>query len=269
MTSSIPGSCCFTGFLHQGDPKGEIEQINNFRAYVARPEGDKTPNKAVILLSDIFGIFPNSQLVADAFAVNGYLWVLPDLLNVDQVSIADYDAKAIDIGAWISRHTVEDVAPIVEATIKFLRTNLDVQNVAAAGYCFGGKYVVRYLKAGQLDSGYIAHPSFVTKEELGAIQRPLSISAAGTICLPYPARSLYLLWLNMSLTSSEHDPIFTMANRHASEETLIGTGQEFQINLFSAVSHGFAIRGDITQPRVRFSKEQAFAQAVAWFNHTL
>ncbi|GFF60224.1 protein AIM2 [Aspergillus udagawae] len=245
MASSISGSCCFTGFLHEGDLKGEIKQINNLRAYIAHPEGDEKPNKAVILLSDIFGIFPNCQLVADAFAANGYLAVLPDLFNRDQVNIGDYDAKTIDVGAWLSRHTVDDVAPIVEATIEHLRTVLHVQKVAAAGYCFGGKYVVRYLTVGQLDSGYITHPSFVTKEELSAIQRPLSISAA------------------------EHDSIFTMANRHSSEETLIGTGQEFQINLFSGVSHGFAIRGDLSQPRVWFSKERAFVQAVALFNHTL
>ncbi|GFF57304.1 protein AIM2 [Aspergillus udagawae] len=246
MAYSLSGSCCFTGFLHDGELKGEMKQINNIRAYIAHPEGDEKPNKAVILLSDIFGIFPNSQLVADAFAANGYLAVLPDLFNGDQVNIGDYDAKTtIDVGAWLSRHTVNDVAPIVEATIEHLRTVLHVQKVAAAGYCFGGKYVVRYLKVGQLDSGYIAHPSFVTKEESGAIQRPLSISAA------------------------EHDAIFTTANRHASEETLIGTGQEFQNNLFSGVSHRFAIRGDLSQPRIRFSKERAFAQAVAWFNHTL
>jgi dienelactone hydrolase len=90
-------------------------------------------------LSDLFGIFPNSQLVADAFAANGYLAVLPDLFNGDQVNIGDYDAKTIDVGAWLSRHTVDDVAPIVEATIEHLRTVLHVQKVAAAGYCFDGK----------------------------------------------------------------------------------------------------------------------------------
>ncbi|GFG16584.1 protein AIM2 [Aspergillus udagawae] len=114
-------------------------RINNIRAYIAHPEGDEKPNKAVILLSDIFGIFPNRQLVADAFAANGYLAVLPDLFNGDQVNIGDYDAKTIDVGAWLSRHTVDDVASIVEATIEHLRTVLYVQKVAAAGYCFGGK----------------------------------------------------------------------------------------------------------------------------------
>lgn len=108
----------------------------------------------------------------------------------------------------------------------------------------------------------------MTKEELGVIQKPLSISAAGTIYHPYLACLLHLSGRN-KLILSEHDPIFTTANRHASETSLIGTGQSFQINLFSGVHHGFAIRGDLNQPHVQFAKEQAFAQAVAWFDYTL
>jgi hypothetical protein len=41
------------------------------------------------------------------------------------------------------------------------------------------QYVVRNLRGGHLDCGYIAHPSFVTVEELSAITEPLSIAAAG------------------------------------------------------------------------------------------
>jgi hypothetical protein len=36
---------------------------------------------------------------------------------------------------------------------------------------------------------------------------------------------------------------------------LIKTGQPYQINLFSGVEHGFAVRADITQPTIRFAKE--------------
>jgi len=35
------------------------------------------------------------------------------------------------------------------------------------------------LKDGILDGGFVAHPSFVTSEELSAITKPLSIAAAG------------------------------------------------------------------------------------------
>jgi hypothetical protein len=45
---------------------------------------------------------------------------------------------------------------------------------------FQAKYVVRFLKGnGLFDAGYVAHPSYVTDEELKAITRPLSIAAAG------------------------------------------------------------------------------------------
>ena len=40
----------------------------------------------------------------------------------------------------------------------------------------------------------------------------------------------------------------------------------FQINLFSDVEHGFAVRCDLSQRRQRFAKENAFGQAVAWFD---
>lgn len=51
---------------------------------------------------------------------------------------------------------------------------------------FNLQYVVRFL-AGQrstaIDAGYIAHPSFVTEDELAAIQKPLAISASGAYLL--------------------------------------------------------------------------------------
>ena len=40
----------------------------------------------------------------------------------------------------------------------------------------------------------------------------------------------------------------------------------YQINLFSDVQHGFAVRTDISKRREKFAKEQAFLQAVAWFD---
>jgi hypothetical protein len=41
------------------------------------------------------------------------------------------------------------------------------------------QYVARFLKNGKLDAGYTAHPSLLTKEELGVIEKPFSIAAAG------------------------------------------------------------------------------------------
>jgi dienelactone hydrolase len=103
---------------------------------------------------------------------------------------------------------------------------------------------VRHYKDG-IDVGYLAHPSYVEEEELAAITGPLSISAAET------------------------DHIFPAEKRQKSEEILKKTGLPYQINLFSGVAHGFAVRTDVSKKVEKFAKEQAFLQAVAWFDEYL
>jgi dienelactone hydrolase len=63
----------------------------------------------------------------------------------------------------------------------------------------------------------------------------------------------------------ENDFIFPTEKRRESEGILSKTGQPYQINLFNGVEHGFAVRGDPSQPVQKFAKEQAFLQAVHWF----
>lgn len=101
--------------------------------------------------------------------------------------------------------------------------------------------VARSVKNG-IKAGFFAHPSFVSEDELKAFNVPLSIAAAET------------------------DTIFTNEMRHKSEEILREKGDPYQINLYSQVEHGFSVRGDMSKPEVRFAKEQAFIQAITWFN---
>ncbi|KAJ0268518.1 hypothetical protein Brms1b_012823 [Colletotrichum noveboracense] len=126
-------------------------------------------------------------------------------------------------------HTTETIDPIVQAAIKYLK-GMGIEKIGAAGYCFGAK------------CGFIAHPSFVDSDELAAITGPLSIAAA------------------------EFDDIFPAEKRHESEAILAKTGKDYQINLFSGVSHGFSVRGDVKDEKQRFAKEQAFYQAITWFD---
>lgn len=101
--------------------------------------------------------------------------------------------------------------------------------------------VARSVKNG-IKAGFFAHPSFVSEDELKAFNVPLSIAAAET------------------------DTIFTNEMRHKSEEILREKGDPYQINLYSQVEHGFSVRGDMSKPEVRFAKEQAFIQAITWYN---
>lgn len=114
--------------------------------------------------------------MADQFAARGYLVVMPDLFHGDPIPI-DYGPD-FDIMGWYNQHLPPRVDPIVDAMLGQMRSTLGCQRVGAVGYCFGGKYVCRYLKAGKLNAGFMAHPTMVQVGELEGVEGPLSIAAA-------------------------------------------------------------------------------------------
>ncbi|KAF4951853.1 hypothetical protein FSARC_12803 [Fusarium sarcochroum] len=249
MASNQPGKCCTEGVRHEGQPTGKSIKIgNNIDAYIATaPENKAHKGTGIIYIPDIFGIWINSQLMADQFAANGYTTIIPDLFNGDV--LPSPMPEGFDVMGWINKggdgnspHLPPQIDPVIVETIKYFKEQ-GATKIGAVGYCFGAKYVVRNYKEG-IDVGYTAHPSFVEEEELAAITGPLSIAAA------------------------QIDTLFTTKQRHRSEEILIETGKPFQINLFSGVEHGFAVRGDPKDKSQRFAKEQAFFQAVQWFDHS-
>ena len=56
------------------------------------------------------------------------------------------------------------------------------------------------------------------------------------------------------------------SKRHEMEGILDTLEVPYQINTLSNVEHGFAVRCDLSKASEKFAKEQAFAQAVAWFD---
>ncbi|ODQ69083.1 hypothetical protein LIPSTDRAFT_114257, partial [Lipomyces starkeyi NRRL Y-11557] len=145
MASLPAGACCMEAYAHHGEPAVATD-------------------KAIVYLTDIFGMpFTNHELIADNFAQQGFLTVVPNLFYDDH------------------RHQAEHTEPIIEKTFEFVKKEFPViTKYFSVGYCYGAKYVVRLLDEGKLNAGYIAHPSFVTEEELRTIKGPLSIAAAET-----------------------------------------------------------------------------------------
>ncbi|KAJ5460582.1 uncharacterized protein N7458_002134 [Penicillium daleae] len=243
MTSNLLSHCCTMGSLHEGEAKGEIKTISDISTYFAYPPTKFTEN-AILILTDVIGHeFINAQLIADQFAAKGYFVVMPDLFNGDSVPLNR--PEGFSIMDWLKNHMPMQTEPIINVVLNEMRENLGCKRIGGVGYCFGGKYVCRYLKPGKLDAGFIAHPTMVEPDELKGIEGPLSIAAA------------------------VRDFVFTTAKRHESEEILDGLHVPYQINVFSDVEHGFAVRCDLSKPRQKFAKEQAFDQAVAWFDQYL
>ncbi|KAI1074242.1 dienelactone hydrolase [Whalleya microplaca] len=250
MASNPPSKCCIEGVRHDGEPTGIDLKVGKYDAYLATPDPAKAHKDAAILyIPDIISIFQNSKLLADQYAANGYLTLIIDVFNGDALSLnrpGDFDFMK-----WLTQgttgdnpHTTEAVDPIVEEAIKYLKEEKGVKKLGAVGYCFGAKYVARHYKSG-IQVGYVAHPSFVDEDELEGFKAPLAISAAET------------------------DAIFPAEKRHRSEEILAKNGFPYQIYLYSQVVHGFSVRCDTSKKIEKFAKEQAFLQAVTWFDNWL
>ena len=214
----------------------------------------------------------NPQLIADQFAANGYWVVMPDLFQGDAIELNQLGTGNFDIMTWLTKgrpegkgHLPDTVDPIVEKTLAYMKEQ-GAKKIGAVGYCFGGKYVARFLAKGKgVDVGFTAHPSFVDEAELRGMTGPLSIAAAGKLRKPDKT------W-NNAITNNiaETDTIFPEDKRHESERILKDMGSiPYQMVLYSGVEHGFAVRGDLNKPEIKFAKEAAFIQAVQWFDEFL
>lgn len=73
----------------------------------------------------------------------------------------------------------------------------------------------------------------------------------------------------MAKQSIETDQIFPASKRRETEDILKDMSIPYQITLYSDVEHGFAVRADISKRPVKYAKEAAFVQAVAWFDEFL
>lgn len=246
------------GFRHEGTPLGCFQELFGLDTYVADPQGGEAKKccrekadaqkekKYIVIITDIYGYkFNNVQLIADQLAQQTGITVLvPDILFNDPVIKLD---GSTDFTKWLSSHTPEKTRnEAVQPFLQGLKTERQAEFIGVIGYCFGAKFVIQQLaEDGLADVGAIAHPSFVEAKEVEAIdnKKPLLISAA------------------------ENDSIFTEELRHLTESILKKKGNCYQLDLFSGVNHGFAARGDVSIPWVKYAKEKALADQIHWFKY--
>lgn len=242
MASNPPGACCFKGYYHEGKPRGSLSDLYGIDTYST---GAESNDKVIVVLTDVFGHkLNNTQIVADQLGDAGYRVYIPDILFGDAIEKLD---GSVDFKEWMEKHNPAKTRSVVEQFLFGLKKEHSPKFIGLIGYCFGAKYAVQQIHAteGVADVCAIAHPSFVSIEELAAIgkDKPLLISAAET------------------------DHIFPPDLRHLSEDKLAEIGARYQLDLFSGVSHGFAVRGDEKDPLVRYAREKVLLDQIHWFNH--
>ena len=68
------------------------------------------------------------------------------------------------------------------------------------------------------------------------------------------------------MNAAEMDPGFSQRARNNAEAALGRSKIPFQMTVYGSASHGFAVRGNVTDKRIKYAKEEAYLQAVRWFD---
>ena len=251
------GECCLTGHLHTGKPLGKFEQIDNITTYISHPPASKANGHILLYYADVFGMFTNGLLVMDSFADAGYLVVGLDYFNGDPVYLHRENGKWTDttqtFDQWKDKYTAvaEEYIPRWIEAIKKQFGKEDTK-YACVGYCFGAPYVCESLAPSKSNggkpictAGAFAHPAFLKEHHFRELQNPLFLSCAET------------------------DHTFGTADRNRAIDMMIEDKKKYQLQLFSGVAHGFALRCNLADPYEREVKEQSLRGIVEWFDFWL
>ncbi|KAF8878881.1 dienelactone hydrolase endo-1,3,1,4-beta-D-glucanase [Infundibulicybe gibba] len=241
---------CFKGVTHEGTAEGTWETINGVNCYVATPHKDYPKNKAILFLPDAFGpVLSNAQLLADDFARNGFKVFMPDYFGGDPFPIGYLTGEAVtlDIPKWISNHNAEFTRPFIDKLLVALKEQ-GITEFGATGYCFGGRYVFDLAFENIIKVAAVSHPSL--------LKRPEDLEK-------YAASSNAPLLIN-SCTTDEQFP----HEAQAQADAILGNGKfapGYKREHWEGCVHGFAIRGDLSDPKVKAGKEGSFKATVEWF----
>ncbi|KAI0676103.1 alpha/beta-hydrolase [Trametes maxima] len=240
---------CVQGVRHEGEPTGKIEKIGGIESYVAVPEGDYPKDKVVLFLSDIFGIpLVNNKLLVDDFARNGFRTIMPDLFNGEPGPESGLSKISQDErNAWLSRHGPESWKGVLDAVVDALQAE-GVTWIGTTGYCFGAPPAWYLALKGSSKVTVVTHPSRLrTPEDLEE----------------YRDKAKAPLLIN----GCEVDQMFP-TEAQAKADEILGGGKfapGYERTYWDGCQHGFAVRGDLSNPKVKAGKEGAFIATVKFF----
>jgi len=272
-------SCCLSGTINSGEPKGHVETVGGLQTYVSEPE-NKSKSKTVIFVVDIFGWeFKNVRLLADQYAAKGFYCYIPDvhqggslplsfLQNVEpplkdqeQLSLVDKAKNAVivpaTLGPWLVTHREAVTRPLLDGFVNSVRMIPGTNKIGAIGFCWGGRYAILQAhkqelsgsgsSVGGVDAVFACHPSLVAiPGDFDPVTKPLSL-ALGT-----------------------KDSLLDMKSVGQIQDVLAKkTDVPHEIRLYEDQIHGFALRGDWSSDKDRQAMDEACEQGCQWFEKYL
>ncbi|KAJ3715325.1 Alpha/Beta hydrolase protein [Lentinula raphanica] len=242
---------CIKGVRHEGSPEGKWVSINGVETYVGTPTGNYQKNKVLLFLSDAFGPrFVNSQLLVDDFARNGIKTVAPDFFENDgappELLESPEKRQTFDLPAWLARHSPSATRSLVDKVIAELKEQ-GVTEFAAVGYCYGGRLVFNFAFENVTTVSIASHPSLLKSPD--DLEKYFSTSRAPLL-----------------LNTCTVDDQFPQSSQ-TQADAIFGEGKfapGYKREYFDGCTHGFAVKGDMSNPKIKAGKEGAFKASVEW-----
>jgi len=243
---------CIKGVRHEGTAEGKWEEINGVNCYVATPSGDYPKDKVLLFLPDIFGPqLINAQLLADDFAANNNVkTIIPDYFGGEPCPPDALDpGSTFDFMGWLSTH--RGLRPYIDKLLSALKDQ-GIATIGATGYCLGARPVFDLAFENLISVSVVNHPS--------GLQNPTDLEKYRDL-----AKAPLLI------NSCSIDDMFTPEFQAKADE-ILGEGKftpGYKREYFEGCTHGFAVRGDLSDPKVKAGKEGAFKAAVEWIGSRL
>ncbi|KAI9739208.1 MAG: hypothetical protein M1834_007421 [Cirrosporium novae-zelandiae] len=238
--------CSIPPIISKGyNPKGKYETIAGFKTYVTGPADAK---KAILMVFDIFGFFPQTLQGADILAYSDehtkYRVYMPDWFEGEPMDISNYppdtDEKKEKLGKFFATKaappkTVENVKKVMAE----LKGKAD--SWAGLGMCWGGKVISLSAQPGTPFKAVAeCHPAMVDPKDAEGVSIPLCMLA------------------------SKDEPVEDVKNFEKALKA------PHYVETFSDQIHGWmGARSDLESPRVREEYERGYKTLLHFFHEHL
>ncbi|KAL4870491.1 hypothetical protein BDV12DRAFT_184493 [Aspergillus spectabilis] len=188
--SGVSKACCsIPPVIAKGyQPKGEYKTINGLKTYVTGPE---TATKAILVIYDIFGFFPQTLQGADILSTSSsqkYRVFIPDFFEGQPADITWFppqtDEHRIKLGTFFQTkaappQTLSRIPGVVSEANQFA-PSARFSSWSILGFCWGGKITTLASNASNktFKAAIQAHPAMLDPEDAKEVNIPMALLAS-------------------------------------------------------------------------------------------